>query len=715
MNIEIAVFSGRPALTMVRPISELCGLTLLRVQRTLGKYTVDRRTDVNEAQSWEADLVTGASLVASDGESVNPNTENGAAWVGGNLLGLVNGGVSGFTEPVFLPIIRDPPTVTQIRLPDLAVVGLPLVVCADTEFADRYTVEWFPGDSARQVSGPTMVVEEVDLRTQRIPVRVTPWLGKEAGPPVSATCDSVVQIDPQYFAPAQERVDALGPRREGNSFLRIVTYNILWPLSQKKIEKTMSKSDRVAVQTRLETNKAALRPSSNLAPSPVISHESQLPVSLKSRSFRQHVLLRELLAYGPDVIALQEVTAEVWQGFLAPLLAHLGGFSVSYQFEGSGSGKAPDVTANFNELALAYRGERFTEEAHMKWRIADLLGEPVNALLKDALETCNPAMAAHVCRQPHVVQVAVLLEKATGKRLCVVNAHLIMEKFAEQLRALQACLIVRHLQRWEPFARHPRGDVGVVLCGDLNTRGSGPPDPVEALLTLLAEGEVSADHYCFVLGRDIHEKRKEVDTDEELCSVVIGSSGKRCGRRLWRSRAENGSCAGTSTLCWDHACVGCGGSRTHFKQPVCAGCKAARRVASVQETPGSALGSCPCLVEETPSEDQLLLPSEIADGLFRCRLTTDVSPLGGAPFPLANAMRELTGSCALFVAGFNPHCGTERPPGTPWIEMRDHIFHSQHFEACAAAPAPHLDSIRGLPNLSWPSDHMALCVDLAVL
>ena len=47
-----------------------------------------------------------------------------------------------------------------------------------------------------------------------------------------------------------------------------------------------------------------------------------------------------------------------------------------------------------------------------------------------------------------------------------------------------------------------------------------------------------------------------------------------------------------------------------------------------------------------------------------------------------------------------------------WEECRDHIWCSRDMRATAALPPPAPESMRGLPSLHWPSDHIALCADL---
>mmetsp|Transcript_49082 Transcript_49082/g.111350 ORF Transcript_49082/g.111350 Transcript_49082/m.111350 type:complete len:92 (+) Transcript_49082:130-405(+) len=88
---------------------------------------------------------------------------------------------------------------------------------------------------------------------------------------------------------------------------------------------------------------------------------------------------------------------------------------------------------------------------------------------------------------------------------------------------------------------------------------------------------------------------------------------------------------------------------------------------------------------------------------------------------MKSAYKELTGEHAIFTCNFRPKTGEDWP--RPWVEMKDYIFSGTGKSDTATGteptlqpvfvlPPPELESLRGLPNLASPSDHVALVADL---
>jgi len=78
---------------------------------------------------------------------------------------------------------------------------------------------------------------------------------------------------------------------------------------------------------------------------------------------------------------------------------------------------------------------------------------------------------------------------------------------------------------------------------------------------------------------------------------------------------------------------------------------------------------------------------------------------------MESACAQILGHTYYFHVPFKP--GTGEPWGPfGWGEMKDHIFYTSGLKARWMAPVPEEDSLRGLPNLNWASDHIAIVADL---
>ena len=109
----------------------------------------------------------------------------------------------------------------------------------------------------------------------------------------------MLEVSPECFRPNDDRVAALGQLEADH--LRVMSYNLLWGLSAQS---TKTKAARMGTGAAAATKVRSGTP----GPGGAVADLSQLPVPIKSRCYREHVLLREILAYGSTISCLQEVT-----------------------------------------------------------------------------------------------------------------------------------------------------------------------------------------------------------------------------------------------------------------------------------------------------------------------------------------------------------------------------------------------------------------------
>ena len=585
-------------------------------------------------------------------------------------------------------VCRDPPHAYDLQVPSLAIAGFPVLGTVECEFTD--CVEWQWHCAGRMVgTACTYVPTEGDMG-QTLSVTCVPLRGGHRGRAVHAECEHpVIGVHPAVFEPLRRRVAGLGARPEGPG-LRVVTYNILWGISDRTVERrgytcAVQKdaprpraADRLGNQAGSPTghptgngsrqtascrageeralgalpSAGAIRPAPD---APYIATASELPVSILAKDYRQHVLSHELCGYGADLICLQEATPPMVDRFLLPMMARVG-------YDGRRD-------ALSGELVVLWNRNRFRVTQEATWHIGSLLDSPGNDELRSALQ-CARHIEAKLRVQPHDAQVMALRCLQTGRVVVLVNVHLLMSRVGANVRAIQALLVLRQLKQWVGFTS-VSPEPNVIVCGDFNARGSPASvlpgaASLEMVLMLLTKGRVPATHYEFVYGRNVG-RDPVAPCDEERCAAPIGAAG-RCPMPVQ---------PGTHR-CWDHTCPCCTAAKEN-KDAVCGACASAG-------------------AEPPPFPGKDLFASDLE--------------LPSAPFE--SAYEKCTGSHALFTAPFLPKTGEPSP--IPFVEMKDHIFVKSGgiypLRPTAALPPPALDTIRGaLPSLCWPSDHMALVAD----
>jgi len=229
---------------------------------------------------------------------------------------------------------------------------------------------------------------------------------------------------------------------------------------------------------------------------------------------------------------------------------------------------------------------------------------------------------------------------------------------------LQAELVLLQLEAWLATLQLGPAPVGLVLCGDLNCR-----TPLDGVLQLLSGRDLQPSRYEWVAGRGMG-KRPPRRAPEVVCSAVIRRD----------EPCPNPALEGGGGLCWDHTCHTCGKPKDN-------------RFASCVECQATNAGPPP------PPPDGPFFDG-VAALQHRC----------GRGGGMRNAAEEATGTAAFARLPFALSSGAPRPNG--WSETRDHIFCSRNLRVAALLPPPALESVRGIPNLCWGSDHMAMVADL---
>ena len=267
------------SINLNRKIEEPIGACLKRFCASVHK--AEAKAGAATAAGRPADAPT-VELMAPHGRAVPPDTRNDEAWQHGGQLSIT---LPGWSAPAIWAIEMNPPYVASLMLPELAIVGHPVVALADLRFANGATWEWSTTDEPTVVLGraSTYLPATTDV-ARTLQVAVTPACGDTVGDAMSSSCaHAVVELDPAILAPLESRASSLPPSPAAG--LRVVSYNVLWGVSAESAAK---KGGR----------RASAPPA---APTRPIRTLAELPVSIYAAAYRQHVLAHELLAYCPDV------------------------------------------------------------------------------------------------------------------------------------------------------------------------------------------------------------------------------------------------------------------------------------------------------------------------------------------------------------------------------------------------------------------------------
>eukprot|EP00035_Acanthoeca_spectabilis_P026597 m.463393 g.463393 ORF g.463393 m.463393 type:complete len:760 (-) comp23017_c0_seq1:70-2349(-) len=707
----LAGATGLPAPTIVtlnRDGSEEVGKTLTRAQKTSEKALQRARQPPGKGKGKKGNSselpAISVQILNSSGVAVDHHLPSASVFVDGATLLLSVG------KNVHCWMIRrDRPAVSFLAVPEISLVGFPTICKVDTVHADRCEFLW-DAPSNSELSNAIECTPTSECRGLPLTVTVTPWRGQAQGDAVSMTCTHpVLEVVPEMLKPLDDRVTQFSraDRASAGASLRVVSYNVQWGIGSPK--------DKLAshVYSKGHSFSEQVDPDACSPPDGFLRSVADLPVPLETRHYRQYTLLREILGWDADVTCLQELTPPMHDTFLSPLL----------RSRGYGTSRSGELGVCWQTKSLQLQGEA-------SWVVGELLDDPCNRDIRAAFEAAAPHSQTYFRGLPHLGQVAKFRRVGGGKDLVVVNVHLVMEKFAEQFRAVQLALIMRRVQRWSLY--NSGGTPDVVVCGDFNTRG---PDEeftshVEATLLLLRFGVVEANHPSFVLGRHVGRPKPQGHRHTMPGALDGSPTTSQCHVKLggdaWAPQCPNAGTEAGGTVCWDHACRSCSKVKDDFRQARCNSCER----------------------EDAPLPP---LPAEVEKGMFRCRLDLQgvdlpvpsfiespicskadyrnavrAGALGGKVvqkgLTLDSARRVLPRShsgfspgaehkYSFFTVDFHPPSGNKRPHA--WVELRDHIF----FSTCNLAPVhcaapPPIPSFAGqLPGLTWTSDHLAVAAD----
>ncbi|XP_078399670.1 2',5'-phosphodiesterase 12 [Cetorhinus maximus] len=391
-------------------------------------------------------------------EPVPGDTSNAEAWQDGAVLQV---GEARYR------VERNPPTLTQLRLPSSLLAGFPVCPKVELEFgeASHSLFEWLreaDGGWEAAASGRVFTPSNSHIGL-KLKLRCQPGDGRRFGAAVELESGGTVEAGPgactcdsrQWFT------------RQGleEPQLRVVSYNIL--------------AD-VYAQTEFSR--------SNLYP--------YCPPYALEVDYRQNLIKKELSGYNADIICLQEVDKNVFTNSLSPALDAFGFQGVFRVKEKQHEGLATFFRASKYRL-LSQHDVIFSEA---------LASDPLHFELLEKI-SANPIVKEKVLQRSTAFQVCVLQSlKDSSKKLCVGNTHLYWHPKGGHIRLVQIAIAFRHLQR---VTAEMYPNIPVIFCGDFNST------PNSGLYEFVTKGHISADHPDWTS-----------NGEEEQCSMSLTHSFK---------------------------------------------------------------------------------------------------------------------------------------------------------------------------------------------
>ncbi|XP_021264821.1 2',5'-phosphodiesterase 12 [Numida meleagris] len=442
---------------MQRDQAEPLGRALARIATNAAKGRAkagkkSKKPRAEDGEAGEAELPE-VRLFARDGRAVAEEVPNAAAWQDGAVLQV---GAARYR------VERNPPALTELRLPRSLLAGFPVCPKVSAEFAapQHCLFRWYrerrpqgggegpAWEEEREPEGGERVFTPSNaLVGLRLKLRCTPGDGaRRFGPPREVESSGPVEAGPGACTFDSRH---LYTRRVcGRGSVRAVSYNIL--------------ADAYA---QTEFSRTVLYPYC-------------APYALEV-DYRQNLLKKELAGYNADLICLQEVDKSVFADSLAPALDAFG-------LEGLFKIKEKQHEG----LATFYRRDKFSLLSQHDVAFSEaLLSDPLHAELRDKLGR-YPVVRDKVLQRSSVLQVSVLQSAADpSRKLCVANTHLYWHPKGGNIRLIQIAVALSHIKH---VAHDLYPGIPVIFCGDFNST------PSSGTYGFINTGGIAEDHEDWV-------------------------------------------------------------------------------------------------------------------------------------------------------------------------------------------------------------------------
>lgn len=398
------------------------------------------------------------------------------------------------------------PTVTLIKPPSVVYAGVP-ALCSSIQVLfstkEELTKEWRLLPKTAPPAGELPAFAEFARQRGELvgeDVIITPkveWVGRRlvflCRPKLEDALWTATEVPaveaPQAGFEANKREAKLRPHPERPDATRVVSYNVL-----HSGYVTAASLESVFVFCDAKT------------------------IDIAARKCR---IVQELQRYNADIVCLQEVGRDVFEGYYKTVL-QARGYEPALALKNGGAREG---------VAIAYRRARYTPVADavklsLNWGTCKQL----LPALAEEIEQGHPHVRQALGFVPSAATYQVLVDNNTGKKVIVSNTHLYYHPDGCHIRAIQCAMLMTVVQ--QEAAAH---DAQIIACGDYNftrptagyrlaTRGIVLPDDVSwgkglkywwaRSKTLAEDGTIAAEAGADDDEFDMVDLDDQEDTDE---------------------------------------------------------------------------------------------------------------------------------------------------------------------------------------------------------
>ncbi|XP_062441896.1 2',5'-phosphodiesterase 12 [Rhea pennata] len=439
---------------MQRDQAEPLGRALARIATNAakGRAKAAKKSKKARAEGGAAEEpaapVPAVRLFSRDGEAVGEEVPNAAAWQDGAVLHI---GEARYR------VERNPPALTELRLPRSLLAGFPVCPKVSAEFAapQHCLFRWYREQRPAAGAEPWVEAAAAErvftpgnaLVGLRLKLRCTPGDGAQRyGPPREVESSGPVEAGPGACTFDARHLYTGKVCAAGR--LRAVSYNIL-----------------ADVYAQTEFSRTVLYPYC-------------APYALEL-DYRQNLLKKELAGYSADLVCLQEVDKSVFVDSLAPALDAFGLEGLFKMKEKQHEG-----------LATFYRRDKLSLLSQHDIAFSEaLLSDPVHKELQEKLAE-YPVVQEKVLQRSSVLQVSVL-QSATdpSRKVCVANTHLYWHPKGGNIRLIQIAIALSHIKH---VACDLYPNIPIIFCGDFNST------PSSGTYSFINSGSIAEDHEDWV-------------------------------------------------------------------------------------------------------------------------------------------------------------------------------------------------------------------------
>eukprot|EP01135_Chromosphaera_perkinsii_P012169 Nk52_evm7s2604 gene=Nk52_evmTU7s2604 len=202
--------------------------------------------------------------------------------------------------------------------------------------------------------------------------------------------------------------------------------------------------------------------------------------------YRRQRIIREIIAYGGDIVALQEVATDQFQDFFLPELRQHG-YGGVFHPKSRARTMSQKEKKDVDGCCIFYRSSRYSVVDQMTLEF----GRMATAVANMSDQKIGEDMLNRVMSKDNVGVILLLESKLTKSVVCVANAHVHWNPEFKDVKVIQTAMLMEEIKKMF-LIKYGRGNFPpIVICGDFNSL------PDSGVYQYLSEGHISPNHSDF--------------------------------------------------------------------------------------------------------------------------------------------------------------------------------------------------------------------------